>query len=379
MLSTILSRFQCAEKRDSLNDHLKKSGVKLRFRTTPDSPTIMVRNPQRFEDGSQVRSLGLRVDSAKDWEKALTLICEMSRSDDPLSLLERPKNAPVQFTPWTCLTAQLAHFLDQKGLKWRGQAYDRHIRQINQFKGKVHPAKLQRWVEEADSSSRDRQDRLATISYLLKSTELEVDSKWLMVTKELSRYDPDSSIKPQDVPSDAHVQSFIDNIPNREWQCAFGLQAVYGLRPHEIFYVTDLPDEDGFIEVDSQKVKGNQSGWRTVMPRRTDWIDRWNLREATVPAHDPDMSAKDLGHRVSTELRRYRIKGLVRWSDTGRSYDLRHAYAAACHTQPHLMHLEVREIARNMGHTEKIHTKHYTRWIEKKNLKAAAKRRSMGL
>lgn len=323
-----------------------------------------------------MRSTGLKVDSSEAWERALQLIDEMSRSEEPLSLLINVKAPVAQFTPWTSLTAQLAHFLDQKGLKWRGQAYDRHIRQLNQFKGKVHPLKLQRWVEESDNTTRDRQDRLATLSYLLKATDLEVDGKWLLQTKELSRFDPDRSIKPQDVPNDAHVEMFVDSVKNREWQCAFALQAVYGLRPHEVFCVTDLPDEDGFIEVESMKVKGTKSGWRSVMPRRQDWIDRWNLREAVVPSHDPKMSAKDLGHRVSTEFRRCRERGWVSWSKEGRSYDLRHAYAAACHTQSHLMHLDVSEIARNMGHTEKVHVTHYTRWIEKNRLKAAAKRRA---
>ena len=62
------------------------------------------------------------------------------------------------------------------------------------------------------------------------------------------------------------------------------------------------------------------------------------------------------------------------WRANAQCYDLRHAYAARFHSRSEFQKLRVDQMAKFMGHSEKVHRNTYMRWIDKNEQKLAAKR-----
>lgn len=371
-----MSRVQSTPDTLPLNESLKKMGFKAKVKCTNQTPYAMITLREGFEDGSKTRSTGIRWDTPHALESLFTLAIELCKADAPLASLraaEEEQTLAKDFSGWTALTLTLQVYLDKLGLKWRDQDYERHIKQLAQFTGPVTAIRLQKWAEATPRNSRDRVRRMMTLRKIQTSCKINFPSDWMEEMRSECHYDSTQAKNPREIPSDAHIEQFIDRIPNPKWQAFFAFMATYGLRPHEPFCIDGLPDEDGFIELTSKKTKKRQSGWRTVAPRRPDWIDRWNLRDAVLPDCDLRMDGRQLGNRASTYLARNRHLAL--WRNGAQCYDLRHAFAAAFHTKPEFEHLTLVEVAKSMGHSVSIHELHYMRWIEKADLKAQAKRR----
>ena len=369
--STVLSRFQCTLSAKELNDDLAKMGSMYRIRTTSQSPRIQIRAMRSFEDGSKIRTSQFYVEKPGDLTKAYRMCLEMDEADEPLTLIQpHADDEGPNFSAWSAVAERLKAHLNAKGVKWKHQAYDTHMREFSFWKGKVSPEKLMRWVEKSKAQTHDRVRRLTTLNALIVSCDIEVPNRWLLKMKDQTSFSiTQKAINPRTIPTDASIEFFIDSIDTPKWQRAFGLIAVYGLRPHEVFCFEDRIDEDGWAEVKSKK-----TGLRMITPQNVHWIDRWNLRDGSLPAFNPKHNGKDLGARVTTQFARYRAKAEVMWREDPQCYDLRHAYAARFHTRSEFQRLRVDQMAKFMGHSEKIHRSTYMRWIDKNEMKAAAKR-----
>ena len=368
-----MSSVQSTPQTSQVNSSLKELGVKFKIRTTKQSPFGMIVARSGFEDGSKTHATSIRWSEPGALKRLYQLCLDMDKAERPLELLELEKSeVTTQFNGWTALVAQLQTHLEKKGTKWQDQDYGRHMRQLGALTGPVTAQKLQNWVEQCQTDVRDYERRLTTIKRILKCCPtIKIDSAWLDKAYEENNYCPEQEINPRTIPSDRYVELFIDSITTKAWQQYFGLIAVYGLRTHEPFTLIELPDDDGFIELESKK-----TGYRAVFPRRDDWIDRWDLRNAQLPVANPDHTGKQLGNRAATQFYRYRknVPELL-WRRDAQCYDLRHAFAAAFHTGSKFDHITLDELCRSMGHSKKIHEKHYKRWLDKKELKAQAARR----
>lgn len=370
--STVLSRLQCTQSAQQLNDDLAKMGSKYRIRTTVQSPRIQIRAIHSFEDGSKIRTAQLYAERPGDLTKAFRLCLEMDETANPLTLIQTKAvdDGPV-FSAWAAVVERLKAHLDAKNIKWKGQAYDSHMREIKFWRGQVSPERLMRWVEASKSQTHDRVRRLCTLNALILCCELEVPNRWLAQMKDQTSFSiTQQAVNPRTIPSDAAIEYFVDSIKYRPWQVAFGFIAGYGLRPHEVFCIESL-DEDGYLEVLSKK-----TGLRTVLPQNRHWIERWNLNTEELPPHNPNHNGKDLGARVTTQFARYRKDAETMWRGAqSQCYDLRHAYAQRFHTRlEQFGQYRLDQMAKYMGHSEKIHRQTYMRWIDKNEMKAAAKR-----
>ena len=370
--STLLSSFQFTDTAKGLNDDLAKMGCKYRIRTTSQTPKIQIRAIHSFEDGSKIRASQFYAAKPGDLSKAYRLCLEMDGEDKPLSLIQavtKAADGPV-FSAWASVAERLRYHLDAKRIKWKGQAYETHMRQIQWWKGNVQPEKLMRWVEASKPETHDRVRRLCTLNALIICCELEVPNRWLAKMKDETSFSiTQKAINPRQIPTDASIESFIDSITYRPWQVAFGFIATYGLRPHEVFCIEDGVGEKDHIEVESKK-----TGYRLIRPQNRHWIDRWNLRDGELPSHNPNHNGKELGAKVTTQFARYRAQAEVMWRANAQCYDLRHAYARRFHTRPEFETLRLDKIAKFMGHSEKVHSNTYMRWIDRKELKAQALR-----
>ena len=369
----VLSSVQSTLQTSQVNASLKELGVGLKIRTTKQSPYGMVVSRTGFEDGAKTHSTSIRWAEPGALKRLYQLCLDMDKAERPLDLLQLEKSEVVsQFNGWAALVGQLQAHLDKKGIRWKDQDYGRHMRQLQAITGPVTPQKLQKWVEQCRTDERDYERRLTTIKRILNCCPtLKLDSGWLERAYDENNYSPDKEINPRTIPSDHHIELFIDSIPSPMWRQYFGFIAVYGLRTHEPFTLVELPDDDDFIEVESEKTK-----YRAVSPRRYDWIDRWDLRNAELPKANPNHTGKQLGNRASTQWARYReaVPELL-WRPGAQCYDLRHAFAAAFHQTDDLKHIAIHELCDWMGHSKKIHERHYKRWLDKKKLKAQAARR----
>ena len=330
---------------------------------------------ESFEDGSKCRATRIRWAEPDALKRLYQLALDLDKAKKPLDLLQvkaMTSTPQAEFTGWSALVFQLQAHLDKKGIGWKYQDYGRHMDELSTFKGAVTGQKLQKWIEACPTDHRDYERRLTTLNKILRCCpNIEISADWLAKAKDEKNYDPNRQINPRTIPSDRFIELFVDSFDQRSWRQYFGLVAVYGMRTHEPFTIISPPDEDGFIEIDSLK-----TGFRWIAPRKQEWLDRWELRDLDLPEANPNHTGKQLGNRASTQWYRYRkAQPSLLWRSDAQCYDLRHAFAAAFHESDRLSHITLDELCEQMGHSKKIHEKHYKRWLDKKKLKAQAARR----
>ena len=381
MPSTPVGRPPSLTSLENLNAGLNQTGVKFRIRANDQSPRIQIRALERFEDGSKVRSVELYHAKPGDLEKARDLCMQLQQEDYPLSVLLKHAPSSHQKSGWGTLIQSFERYLEEQDIKWQDQCQATHIRQFSLFTGPVSASRLMDWVEAAEPNSSDRVRRLGTLNKLIICAELDVPDIWLKRINATTNFSAvTKAVNPRELPNDEQIEAFVDAISSEKCKVAFGFIATYGLRPHEIFCINGEPDADGLVEVNSMKKKKGQEGWRFVIARRRDWIERWNLAGGIQIAFDPNHSAKQLGKRVSTQFGRYRTKGTSPvWRKEAKAYDLRHAFAAAIHTDPKFSKIGTDQAARWMGHSRKVHEDTYLRWLSKASAKEAARRVALGL
>ena len=371
MPSTVLSGPPADQIFQQIYADLKSKKSKATPRRVKDGPWLSI----RFSPGKQVkpiiRATELRKDDPLDLWKAYALCEQIDSAADPLELMPGKKADVKRSRNWIEAAEAYRCHLERKGIKIHDQAQSRHIGWMRVQPGELTIESLMARVEEEPSDKRSRIDWLTTVERLSMVLDLELPTQWLRRMKSESTYSSSRVINPRNIPRDNQIEAFIDSIENPQWKTAFALIATYGLRPVEVFSILEVGlDDDGWVELTSPKT----NVWRTVMPARQDWIDRWDLHNAVIPEVTPGTSLKALGHRVTSQFARYRE--LAIWRDGAQCYDLRHAYAARFHTSRQFKQFTVEDAAKFMGHTVKIHQASYTKWIKKNDLKRAAKERA---
>ncbi|MGB3638618.1 MAG: site-specific integrase, partial [Rivularia sp. (in: cyanobacteria)] len=221
--------------------------------------------------------------------------------------------------------------------------------------------------------------RIAIIiaNFICKSLDISNDFSDLKIKQE---------VKNRDIPDDKRIvnsinliDSYLEKIKpcNRDKsskvckrnKLIFGLLAVYGLRPREIF---NQPDLDWFMSSENKhntfKVhKSNKTGYREVFPFVPEWIELFDLKNQEnlnllKKYILEEQTAMDLHYKVSKLGDFFKLYKL-----SFTPYDLRHA----CAIRAHLQRIPIKAAADNLGHTVEIHTKVYQQWFGLENRRKA--------
>jgi integrase len=161
-----------------------------------------------------------------------------------------------------------------------------------------------------------------------------------------------SSLKPAPrvLPTDETIVEVFFQIPNLNWRWVFGMMAVFGLRPHEVFHLDTQELEQGGRVL--KVLDDTKTGYREVLPLHSEWIDQFDLRHKRLPnIQVVGKNNQALGAKISCGFRRYKVPFPP--------YNLRHSYAVRCVA----FGFHESMAARWMGHSVAIHTGTYHQWI----------------
>lgn len=157
------------------------------------------------------------------------------------------------------------------------------------------------------------------------------------------KYSPKKA-SPRDLPSDETIQEFYFKIPHPAWRWVYGAIATYGLRPHEVFHL-DLKDLPIATVIDGK------TGARRIWACYPEWVDLFNLKNINVP-NVTGKSNVELGSRINKALKRYGIPF--------KPSSLRHCWSARMLE----FGLDTSLSAKQMGHSEDVHTEIYLHWLD---------------
>ncbi|MEM9925310.1 MAG: site-specific integrase [Cyanobacteria bacterium P01_D01_bin.50] len=213
--------------------------------------------------------------------------------------------------------------------------------------------------------------------FICKSLEIKHDFSELKIKRE---------VKNRNIPDDktiANSMNLIDSYLEKIKPCnrdksskvcqrnklIFGLIAIYGLRPREIF---NQPDLDWFMSLENNhntfKVhKSNKTGYREVFPFVPEWIELFDLKNQ----ENINLLKKYLLEEQTAIDLHYKVSKLGDFFKSYKllftPYDLRHA----CAIRAHLQGIPIKAAADNLGHTVEIHTKVYQQWFGLENRRKA--------
>ncbi|MEL7504709.1 MAG: site-specific integrase [Cyanobacteria bacterium J06554_6] len=220
------------------------------------------------------------------------------------------------------------------------------------------PEAIYATVQGTRANSRSRQTCCTALGALadFMSLELPTDLKSFW-----GRYGS-SKAQIRDLPTDEQIVEAYEQIPNPAWRFVYGMMATYGLRNHEVFFCDCANLKNGSSEAVIEVLETTKTGNHEVWPFYAEWVDRFNLREVTLPKIKTDLTQttpQRVGQQVTTQFRRYQIPFSP--------YDLRHAWAV----RTILFGLPDTVAARMMGHSVQIHTRTYHRWMTHRDQQAA--------
>ena len=158
------------------------------------------------------------------------------------------------------------------------------------------------------------------------------------------------------LPTDEEILAALDLIDDPEWRTAYLLQAVFGLRNHEIFFLirSGVQIHEGIPVL--KVSKETKTGFHAVAALYPEWFDdpKWNLRTAKLPDLELDLEKTTLsiiGAEVTKAFKRFKIPFTP--------YKLRHAWVPRS-----MMFGFTDDVAADfMGHSHKVHIKNYHRLI----------------
>ena len=230
------------------------------------------------------------------------------------------------------------------------------------------------------------------------------------------------------IPSTEAIQDWLDAVMEEDplWGWVFAMVATYGLRPHEVWHVDGLPDDNGLITVGvaARHIKVTKTGFRAAVPLPAAWVERYELggsngeqrlaelRGRYKPKYvneegqpfDPERdhvkrcdNNERLGAVCCHKLRSCDAKAefelrakLYAWVETAPAqgkrkaqrrrercvpYDLRHAYAIRARETTSWSYADVAAV---MGHSPEVHRRTYLSEITGEQTKAAVVRRLLG-
>ncbi|MGB6299815.1 MAG: site-specific integrase [Rivularia sp. (in: cyanobacteria)] len=197
---------------------------------------------------------------------------------------------------------------------------------------------------------------------------------------DLSKYSKMPEHNSRKIPTDAEISTgftkFADylNIRGKQvnqnvkdswqlWRWIYGMLAVYGLRPRELFI---NPNINWWLNEDNADItwkvdKDCKTGEREALPLYREWIADFDLRNPryakmlvdAINKKDKNNHAQITGltQRVSWWFRKVGLKF--------KPYDLRHAWAI----RAHILGIPIKAAADNLGHSLQVHTQTYQRWF----------------
>lgn len=148
-----------------------------------------------------------------------------------------------------------------------------------------------------------------------------------------------TKVQPRDLPTDEYIAACFNQIKNSQWQWVYGVLATYGLRNHEAFYLD-------MSKFPIAQVQEGKTGFRQVWPLMPEWAEEWDLANIKRPPVTGGCHA-DFGARVT--------KFFAQTALGFNAYDLRHAWAVRAIR----LGLATPLAARQMGHSERVHSETY--------------------
>ena len=147
------------------------------------------------------------------------------------------------------------------------------------------------------------------------------------------------------------------------WRWIYGMLAVYGLRPRELFI---NPKVDWWLNQDNTnmtwKVDRNcKTGEREALPLYKQWIADFDLRNPKYSQMLVDaVNKKDKNNYAQITGLTQRVSWWFRKIGLDfKPYDLRHAWAI----RAHILGVPIKAAADNLGHSVQVHTQTYQRWF----------------
>ena len=345
------------------NRRLRALDSSFRVRATSASPNLQIRGPFTPDgDRHEVRTSGISLGADFVGVKEAIALC-LQLDQDPATPIRHDcigKAEPrSRFSGWAMLASSMER--EVAGLKSSSQRrYLQHTRQFLKFGGEVSKEALIDWVKSADTGSSEYRMRCNTLSKV-RQCGVDISLDELDVLRKASKYKSTDPARERVIPTDEEIEAWLDGFSNRAQQWIFAMMATYGLRPHETFHIEQLPDEDGDIVVGGN----TKTGLRHVFPRRPDWVDRYRLKDRSLPQVS-NQSSEVLNMVIPTYMKRH---CLFHSGTRCLPNDLRHTWAIRTHTQQQFAQCPVFYIAEAMGHSEQIHRRIYHRWIGKQELK----------
>ncbi|MBD2441147.1 site-specific integrase [Nostoc sp. FACHB-110] len=235
---------------------------------------------------------------------------------------------------------------------------------------------------------------LATAENLINSIE-QIDKEWARynaaraissfcqtfnIEIDLSKYAKMPDRNSRNIPTDAEILSGISkfedylnirgNQVNQDvkdswqlWRWTYGMLAVFGLRPREIFI---NPDIDWWLSKENLDLtwkvhKDCKTGERQALPLHKEWIDEFDLRNPKyLEMLATAISKKDKTNHAEITALTQRVSWWFRKIGLDfKPYDLRHAWAI----RAHILGIPIKAAADNLGHSVQVHTQTYQRWF----------------
>jgi integrase len=197
---------------------------------------------------------------------------------------------------------------------------------------------------------------------------------------DLSKYSKMPENNSRNIPTDAEISEgilkFEDYQNNRGnqvnqnvqdswqlWRWTYGMLAVFGLRPRELFI---NPDIDWWLSAENTDLtwkvdKDCKTGERQALPLYRQWIEDFDLRNPKCMEMLRSAIAKkdNTNHAEITALTQ-RVSWWFRKIGLDfKPYDLRHAWAI----RAHVLGIPIKAAADNLGHSVQVHTQTYQRWF----------------
>ena len=229
------------------------------------------------------------------------------------------------------------------------------------------------------------------------------------------------------IPSTAAIQEWLDLVMEEDplFGWVFAMVATYGLRPHEVWHIAELPDAQGMVSIGvaARHIKVTKTGFRVALPLPASWVERYRLggdhgeqrleelRRRYVPRfvnedgmpfdHERDLvkrcdNNERLGAVCCHKLRSSDAKAefelrhkLYAWVETAPAqgkkkaqkrkercvpYDLRHAYAIRARETTTWNYADVAAV---MGHSPEVHRRTYLSEISGEQTKASVAMRML--
>ena len=178
--------------------------------------------------------------------------------------------------------------------------------------------------------------------------------------------------------SDQQILALIEDETNPQWQFAYQLLAVYGLRPEELRHLRIIDGVNGkelhsIYQKSMGGLRGDKTKPRKLQPLFVKDADRnpidWKLQERFEIGEDlpPLGSDGQGGLALLTHIKRRKLYQQIKEeaSKIGQEavpYSFRHRYAKESHASG----FPIANIAQAMGHTPEVHLQNYSRFAPDK-------------